>query len=74
MSLREDVRTHVRENRSGMLADLAFAVVWVTAVTALFDVLHGPQWAYYLCMLGGVVAHYGFFTSLAVARAQRRAD
>lgn len=72
MSLRETVGSHVREHRSGMVADLVFAVVWVTLVTALFDVLQGPQWAYYVCMFGGIVAHYGFFTSLAAAREGQR--
>jgi hypothetical protein len=68
MSLRESVRDHLDEHRSGMLIDLVFACSWVTMVTVLFGVLDGPQWAYYLCMLAGVVAYYGFFTSLAIVR------
>ncbi|AFK20969.2 hypothetical protein E6P09_17575 (plasmid) [Haloferax mediterranei ATCC 33500] len=70
MSLTETIREHVREHRSGMLTDLLFALVWVTGVTVLFDVLNGPQWAYYLCLGAGVVAYYGFFASLEAAREQ----
>ncbi|QIB76032.1 hypothetical protein G3I44_18160 [Halogeometricum borinquense] len=68
MSLAETIRNHVREHRSGMLTDLLFALVWVTGVSVLFDVLNGPQWAYYLCLCAGVVAYYGFFASLEAAR------
>ncbi|ADQ69275.1 hypothetical protein C499_00035 [Halogeometricum borinquense DSM 11551] len=68
MSLAETIRNHVREHRSGMLTDLLFALVWVTGVSVLFDVLNGPQWAYYLCLGAGVVAYYGFFASLEAAR------
>ena len=68
MSLGETVGEHIGEHRSDMLIDLVFACSWVTMVTVLFSVLDGPQWAYYLCMFAGVVAYYGFFTSLAIAR------
>lgn len=71
MSLAETIRNHVREHRSGMLTDLLFALVWVTGVTVLFDVIRGPQWAYYLCLAAGVVAYYGFFASLDAARERR---
>ena len=64
------VRDHVREHRSGMVVDLAFAVVWVGVVTALFDLLQGPTWAYHLSLAGGVVAYFGFFASLKAARAE----
>lgn len=67
MSVIDTVRDHVREHSGGMLADLAFAVIWVTAVTVLFDLLQGPQWAYYLCMFAGVIAYFGFFASLDAA-------
>lgn len=66
-SLPERLRTHVSENRFGMVADLVFAVAWVTMVTVLFDVIPGPQWAYYLCLLAGIPAYFGFFISLEVA-------
>lgn len=68
MSDHETVRDHIREHRSGMVVDLVFAVGWVTMVTMLFNVLDGPQWAYYLCMLAGVAAYYGFFASLEIAQ------
>lgn len=58
------VREHVVENRDTVLADLAFAVVWVAVVTLLFEVVQGPQWAYHLTLAGGVLAHFGFFASL----------
>ncbi|WP_137286378.1 hypothetical protein [Halorussus salinisoli] len=67
-TVRERVRNHVREHRSGMVADFMFAVVWVAVVTVLFDVLQGPTWAYHLSLAGGVVAYYGFFGSLEEAR------
>lgn len=68
MSIIDEVREHVREHRSGMVADLVFAVVWVAMVSVLFDLVDGPRWAYYLLMFGGVVAYFGFFASLKVAR------
>ncbi|MFC6731095.1 MULTISPECIES: hypothetical protein [unclassified Haladaptatus] len=61
------VRNHVREHRDGMVVDLVFAIGWVTGVTILFDVVQGPEWAYQLCLLCGVVAYFGFFASLSVA-------
>ncbi|WP_407661647.1 hypothetical protein [Haladaptatus caseinilyticus] len=58
---------HVREHRRGMVVDLAFAVTWVAAVTALFDLLQGPTWAYHLSLFAGVVGYFGFFMSLEAA-------
>ncbi len=55
------LRQAVRDNWQGMLTDLAFAVVWVTMVTVLFALLEGPRWAFYLCMLAGIVAYFGLF-------------
>ncbi|MFB6222865.1 MAG: hypothetical protein ABEH86_04220 [Haloarcula sp.] len=71
MSVIETIREHVRDHKRGMIVDLVFAVAWVTVVTAVFDVLAGPQWAYYMTLAGGVVAYYGFFWSLEMARAQQ---
>jgi hypothetical protein len=68
MSLADAIRDHVREHRSGMLFDFVFAVVWVTLVSLLFDVLQGPQWAYYLALASGVAAYYGFVWSLSAAK------
>lgn len=62
------VRDHVHEHRDGMAVDLAFALTWVTVVTVLFEVVQGPSWAYQLCLASGVIAYYGFFTSLSLAR------
>lgn len=70
-TLVERVREHVREHRSGMVVDLAFAVGWVTLVSALFGVLDGPAWAYQASLLAGIVAYYAFFGSLAAAREWR---
>ncbi|MFC7081565.1 hypothetical protein [Halorussus caseinilyticus] len=67
-AVREEVRNHVREHRSGMVTDFVFAVVWVAVVSVLFDVLQGPTWAYHLALAGGVVAYFGFFASLEAAR------
>ena len=68
MSVVDVVRAHVREHRTGMVVDLVFALTWVTVVTVLFDALSAPRSIYYLTLLGGVVAYYGFFWSLEVAR------
>jgi hypothetical protein len=67
--LLETIGEHLREHRSGMLVDLVFALAWVTVVTLVFDLLPGgPQWLYYLTLLGGVIAYYGFFASLEAVR------
>lgn len=67
--LLETVGEHVREHRSGMVVDLVFALAWVTVVTVVFDLLPGgPQWLYYLTLLGGVIAYFGFFASLEAVR------
>jgi len=68
VSALERLRSHVREHRRGMLLDLVFAMVWVSVVSLLFDVVDGPRWAYYLLMAAGVVAYFGFFWSLSLAR------
>ncbi|QRV16083.1 hypothetical protein [Haloterrigena salifodinae] len=61
----------LREERWGMLADLVFAIVWVTLVDVIFRFLEGPQWAYYLFMLAGIIAYFGFFASLDLARSEQ---
>lgn len=66
----DKIRDYVRENRSGMVVDLVFAVVWVTMVSVIFDVVQGPRWAYYLFMFAGVLAYFGFFSSLDAVREQ----
>lgn len=68
-SLAGRLRAHARENRSGMLADLAFAVVWVAMISLLFQTLFAgaPTWVFYMFMLSGIPAYFGFFLSLAVA-------
>ena len=62
------IRDHVGEHRSGMAVDLAFAVVWVAVVSALFEFLGAPTWATHLALFGGVVAYFGFFASLESVR------
>lgn len=57
-----------REERWGMLVDLAFAICWVTAVDLLFRAVEGPTWAYYLLMVTGVVAYFAFVWNLELAR------
>ncbi|NGM67516.1 hypothetical protein G6M89_00590 [Natronolimnobius sp. AArcel1] len=64
--------TTAREERWGLLVDLAFAVAWVTMVDLLFRVLEGPDWAYYMFMLAGIIAYFGFFASLELARSSER--
>jgi len=69
--LLETVGRHVDEHRGGIVVDFVFALAWVTVVTVVFDLLPGgPQWLYYLTLLGGVVAYFGFFLSLEAVRAE----
>ncbi|OVE85612.1 hypothetical protein [Natronolimnobius baerhuensis] len=64
----------LRENQTGMLYDLLFAVVWVAFVSFLFDFvfIDAPSWAFYMFMLAGIPAYFGFFFSLKVAKQQQR--
>ncbi|MFU8867405.1 hypothetical protein [Natronococcus sp.] len=62
---------NAREQRWGIFVDLVFAVSWVTMVEIIFRVLEGPTWAYYMFMLAGIVAYFGFVTSLETARTDR---
>lgn len=68
MSLSDRIRTHVRENRTGMIHDLMFAVVWVAIVSFLFETVFAgaPTWAFYMFMLAGIPAYFGFFVSLSL--------
>lgn len=72
MSIAERLREHVSENRTGMVHDLMFAVVWVAIVSLLFDFVFtsAPTWAFYMFMLAGIPAYFGFFFSLELARGQ----
>ncbi|WP_128905613.1 hypothetical protein [Halorubrum amylolyticum] len=72
-SLADRIRSHVRGNRTGMVQDLAFAVVWVTVVSLLYDFAFSasPQWVLYMFMLAGIPAYFGFFISLELARTQQ---
>ena len=56
----------MEENKSGMLYDLMFAVVWVGIVAFLFDFVFvgAPSWAFYMFMLAGIPAYFGFFWPL----------
>jgi len=72
-SVVDRLRTHVSENRGGMLYDLAFAVVWVTVVSVLYDLAFSssPQWVLYMFMLAGIPAYFGFFISLEMTKSGR---
>lgn len=69
-SVADRVRSHVRDHRTGMLYDLLFALAWVTLVSLLFDYafVAAPEWAYYLFMLAGIPAYFGFVASMAIAK------
>lgn len=67
MSLGDTLREYVRDHGQGMVQDLLFAVVWVTVVTVIHQLLQGPEWAYYLLLLAGVPAYFVFFASLSAA-------
>jgi hypothetical protein len=68
MSRLERLGEYVRKNRSGMFTDLVFAIAWVTLVNVIFAVIDGPQWAYYMFMLAGIIAYFGLVWSLEIAR------
>ncbi|TYT63116.1 hypothetical protein FYC77_05605 [Natrialba swarupiae] len=71
MTTVRDWLEEARAQRWGMFVDLVFAVGWVTMVHLLFAVLEGPDWAYYMFMLAGIVAYFGFVTSLEHATGER---
>ncbi len=70
VSLPDRLKEHVAENGTGMIHDLVFAIVWVTAVTVLFDFVFtsAPAWAFYMFLLAGIPAYFGFFWSLESAK------
>ena len=77
MSLAERLREHVTEHKTGMIHDLMFAVVWVALVSFLFEFVFPPEaptWAFYLFMLAGIPAYFGFFFSLELARSMSETD
>jgi len=49
-----------------------FAVIWVAIVSFLFDFLftEAPIYAFYLCLLAGIPAYFGFIISLQLAKQQ----
>lgn len=63
------LREFVATNGTGMAFDLLFAVCWVGLVGILFEFVFrgGPQWAYYLMMLAGIPAYFGFRWSVEQA-------
>lgn len=73
MSAIERLRQVVDRHGRGMATDLAFALVWVTLVEVLFALVEGPQWAYYMFMVAGIVAYFGFFASVE-ARTDENSD
>jgi hypothetical protein len=69
-----DVREWIataREERWGILTDLAFAVVWVTLVELINYILEPPTAVYYMLMLAGVVAYFGFLWNFGIATSQQ---
>jgi hypothetical protein len=70
MSVIERLRDVVERHGRGLATDLAFAVVWVTLVEVFFALVDGPQWAYYMFMLAGIVAYFGFFASLGARESE----
>lgn len=74
MTLTDRIREHVSENKTGMVHDLLFAFVWVGLISFLFEfVFRGaPRWAFYMFMLAGIPAYFGFFISLQLAKENQR--
>ncbi|WP_418282300.1 hypothetical protein [Halorubrum sp. DTA98] len=71
-SVAERVRSYVRENDAGMVLDLLFALGWVGLVSLLFEFVFigAPTWVFYMFMLAGIPAYFGFLVSLSIARSQ----
>ena len=69
-SVTDRLRSQVRENRTGMVGDLAFAVAWVTFASLLYDFVFptAPRWVLYMFMLAGIPAYFGFFISVEMAK------
>ena len=66
-NVREWVQT-AREEKWGIAVDLAFAIIWVSLVELLFQVIDGPTYAYYMLMLAGIIAYFGLFWNLELAK------
>ncbi|WP_265111262.1 hypothetical protein [Halosolutus halophilus] len=69
--VREWLQT-AREERWGILTDLAFAIVWVTMVEVIDYLLETPTWVYYMLMLAGILAYFGFVWNFELATKQNR--
>ncbi|WP_049982160.1 hypothetical protein [Halorubrum sp. BV1] len=69
-SVADRLKSQVRENRTGMVGDLVFAVVWVTFASLLYDFVFptAPRWVLYMFMLAGIPAYFGFFISVEMAK------
>ncbi|ELY44480.1 hypothetical protein [Natronorubrum sulfidifaciens] len=65
---------NAREDKWGVIVDLVFAIVWVTMVDLIFQVIDGPTWAYYMLMLAGIVAYFGLFWNLELAKGGQEQD
>lgn len=74
MSVIDRLREYAVTHQRGIVHDLLFALVWVGLVSAIFSVVDGPQWAYYLLMLTGVPAYFGFVYSWQLAKQQHATD
>ena len=71
MTFTKRLKEHVQENQTGIVFDLLFALAWVGLVSVIFTLVDGPQWAYYLFMVAGIPAYFGFTYSMAVAKANQ---
>ncbi|AEH37159.1 hypothetical protein [Halopiger xanaduensis] len=69
--VREWLQT-AREERWGILTDLAFAVVWVTIVETINYLLGPPTLVYYTLMLAGIVAYFGFVWNFELATERQK--
>ncbi len=74
MSVIDRLREYVLNHQRGIVHDFLFALAWVGVVSAIFGVVDGPGWAYYLLMVTGVPAYFGFVYSWQLARRQQAAD
>lgn len=72
MRFRDHLRQYLDREGHGMVFDLVFAIVWVGLISVLFSGIGGPQWLYYVLLLGGIPAYFLFISSWEFAKQQQR--
>lgn len=75
MSFADRLREHVEEHQGGIVADMLFAVVWVTVASLLYELSgNAPRWVLWMYLLAGVPAYFLFFWSWELAKHWQNVD